>query len=83
MKQNHKIIHTVFFCVFLASFVLARYPSLALQPADHAEQVNVAHLNGYVVGPYMKLIQQYKASIKKYPNPPAPNLTNIRESRVL
>ena len=56
----------------------AGYPQIYNIEADPKEQVNVAHLNGYVVGPYMKLIQQYQSSLLQYPNPPAPNLTNIR-----
>jgi arylsulfatase len=46
--------------------------------ADPKEQVNVIHTNGWLVAPYLQLIDQYKQSLKEHPNPPAPNLTDIR-----
>jgi len=36
------------------------------------------HLNGWLFAPYLKLIGEYRESLKKYPNPPAPSLTEIR-----
>ena len=56
----------------------AGYPQIYNIEADPKEQVNVAHLNGWVVAPYLQLVNQYKESLLKYPNPPAPNLTDIR-----
>jgi hypothetical protein len=32
----------------------------------------------FMVGPVYKVIAEYEASVKKYPNPPAPNLTQFR-----
>ena len=31
-----------------------------------------------VAGPAFKVVQEYEASVKKYPNPPSGNLTNFR-----
>jgi len=56
----------------------AGYPQIYNIEADPKEQVNVAHLNAWVVVPYMQLIDQYRESLKEHPNPPAPNLTDIR-----
>lgn len=57
---------------------MAGYPQIYNIEADPKEQLNVAHLNGWVMAPYVRLVEQYRASLKKYPNPPAPNLTDIR-----
>jgi arylsulfatase A-like enzyme len=54
------------------------FPQLYNIEADPKEQLNVIHLNGYVIAPYLQLVNKYQESLKKYPNPPAPNLTNIR-----
>jgi len=56
----------------------AGYPQVYNIEADPKEQVNVAHLNGWVVAPYLQLVSQYLESLKKHPNPPAPNLTTFR-----
>lgn len=56
----------------------AGYPQVYNIEADPKEQVNVAHLNGWVVAPYLQLVSQYQESLKKHPNPPAPNLTAFR-----
>jgi arylsulfatase len=56
----------------------AGYPQIYNIEADPKEQLNVAHLNGWVVVPYLQLINQYRESLKEHPNPPAPNLTDIR-----
>jgi arylsulfatase len=56
----------------------AGYPQIYNIEADPKEQVNVAHHNGWVVGPYLKLIEEYKSSLKAHPNPPAPNLVDFR-----
>jgi arylsulfatase len=56
----------------------AGYPQVYNIEADPKEQVNVAHTNGWVIAAYLQLIGQYKESLKAHPNPPAPNLTDIR-----
>ena len=56
----------------------AGYPQIYNIEADPKEQINIAHLNGWVIVPYLQLINKYQASLKEHPNPPAPNLTDIR-----
>ena len=41
------------------------------------EEVNVATVSAWVIGPYMKLTGEYKKSLEKYPNPKAVNLTDF------
>jgi arylsulfatase len=54
------------------------YPQAYNIEADPKEEVSVMHQNTWLVVPYMQLISQYKESLKKYPNPPAPSLNVIR-----
>ena len=56
----------------------AGYPQIYNIEADPKEQLNVAHTNGWLVAVYLQLIGQYQASLQDDPNPPAPNLTDIR-----
>jgi len=56
----------------------AGYPQAYNIEADPKEEVSVMHQNTWLVVPYMQLISQYKESLKKYPNPPAPSLNVIR-----
>ena len=56
---------------------LAGYPQIFNIEADPKERLNVAHLNGWVLGPYMKIVAEYQQSLKKFPNPPAPTLTDF------
>ncbi len=56
----------------------AGYPQIYNIEADPKEQVNVAHTNGWLVAVYLQLVAQYQASVADHPNPPAPNLTDIR-----
>jgi len=56
----------------------AGYPQVYNIEADPKEMVNSAHLNGWVIAPYMKIVGEYRASLKNHPNPPAPSLTDFR-----
>jgi arylsulfatase len=56
----------------------AGFPQIYNIEADPKEQVNVIHTNGWLVAPYLQLISGYRASLEEHPNPPAPNLTDIR-----
>jgi arylsulfatase len=56
----------------------AGYPQIYNIEADPKEQLNVAHTNGWLVAQYLRLVAQYRATLKDHPNPPAPNLTDIR-----
>jgi arylsulfatase len=54
----------------------AGFPQIYNIEADPKERVNIAHTgSGWVMGPYLKLVGQYKASLKEHPNPPAGNVT--------
>jgi len=54
------------------------FPQLFNIEADPKERVDLL-VEGYswVMAPYMKLIMEYKASLKDHPNPPAGNLTKF------
>jgi len=45
---------------------------------DQHEDLVVAELFGWVSGPTLKVVKEDLASVKKYPNPPAPNITQFR-----
>ncbi len=45
--------------------------------ADHQEKFNIAADNAWVLGPYMKIIAEYKKTLEKDPNPPAISLTEF------
>jgi len=44
---------------------------------DPHEDLNLGGNYVFMAGPAYKAVQEYEASVKKYPNPPAPNLTNF------
>ncbi|MGO8983157.1 MAG: hypothetical protein ACLQFM_00060 [Terriglobales bacterium] len=44
---------------------------------DPHVDLNVGGTFTFMAGPPYKVIAQYMATLKKYPNPPAPNLTNF------
>jgi arylsulfatase len=44
---------------------------------DPHEDLNVAGLFGWARGPAFKVIEEYKETLKKYPNPPASNITKF------
>jgi arylsulfatase len=56
----------------------AGFPQAYNIEADPKEEVNVLHTNGWLVAPYLQLVNQYRESLEKYPNPPSPSLTEIR-----
>jgi hypothetical protein len=41
------------------------------------EDLVVAGMFEWVSGPALKVVEEYLASVKKYPNPPAPNITQF------
>ena len=45
---------------------------------DPHEDLVVGGLFGWVSEPALKTIEEYLVSVKKYPNPPAPNITQFR-----
>ena len=56
----------------------AGFPQAYNIEADPKEEVNVIHTNGWLIAPYLQLVNKYRESLKAHPNPPAANLTNIR-----
>jgi arylsulfatase len=54
------------------------YPQVYNIEGDPKERVDLL-VEGYswVMAPYLKLIMEYKASLKDHPNPPAGNLTKF------
>ena len=55
------------------------YPLIYNIERDPREEHNINVFSGWVTGHAMKLISEYQQSVRKYPNPPAPNLTHFRE----
>ena len=53
------------------------YPSVYNIEWDPREEFNLLIENSWVLGPYMKVLQEYKASLKDHPNPPSPNFTDF------
>ena len=45
--------------------------------AEPREQFKVAAQYEWVIGPILKPVQGYLESLKKYPNPPAADITNF------
>jgi len=44
---------------------------------DPHEDLNVGGIYVFMAGPAYKVVEEYEKSLKKYPNPPAPKLTNF------
>ena len=56
---------------------MAGYPKVYNIEMDPQEDLVVAGLFGWVSGPALETVEEYLASVKKYPNPPAPNITQF------
>jgi arylsulfatase A-like enzyme len=63
--------------IFSASAAPAGYPRVYNIEMDPHEDLVVAGLFGWVSGPAFKTVEEYLESVKKYPNPPAPNITRF------
>ena len=66
--------------LFSASAPLAGYPLVYNVEMDPHEDLVVGGLFGWTPGPGLKVVEEYKETLKKYPNPPAPNITVFRAS---
>jgi len=53
------------------------YPMVFNIESDPREEHNIAALYEWELGPALKVVGEYKASLKKYPNPPAANITRF------
>jgi arylsulfatase A-like enzyme len=57
------------------------FPAIFNIEADPREEVNILGTSGWVIGPYLKLIGEYRKSLENYPNPKAVSLTQFGKSR--
>ena len=53
------------------------YPRVFNIEADPREERNIGEMYEWVAGPLLKAVEEYKASVAKYPNPPAANMTQF------
>lgn len=53
------------------------YPAAYNIERDPREEWNLLIENSWLLGPYMKVIQDYTQTLKDHPNPPAPNFTRF------
>ena len=63
--------------MFSASAPMNGYPKVYNIEMDPHEDLIVGALYGWVSGPMLKVVEEYLQSVKKYPNPPAPNITQF------
>jgi len=62
-----------------ASTPMAGYPKVYNIEMDPHEDLNVGGLFGWVAGPALREVERYLETVKKYPNPPAPNITQFKQ----
>jgi hypothetical protein len=53
------------------------YPKVFNIESDPHEEHNIGEMYEWVFGPLLKPVDEYKASLAKYPNPPAANMTRF------
>lgn len=63
--------------MFSASAPMAGYPKVYNIEMDPHEDLQVGALFGWTAGPALETVEKYLESVKKYPNPPAPNITRF------
>jgi arylsulfatase A-like enzyme len=63
--------------IFSASAPMAGYPKLYNIEMDPHEDLIVGGMFSWTTGPALKAVEDYLASVKKFPNPPAPNITRF------
>ncbi len=63
--------------IFSASAPMAGYPRAYNIELDPHEDLVVGGLFGWVSEPALKAVEEYLGSVRKYPNPPAPNITRF------
>jgi arylsulfatase A-like enzyme len=64
--------------IFSASVPMAGYPKVYNIEMDPHEDLVVGGMFSWVSGPALKAVEEYLETVKKYPNPPAPNITQFR-----
>ena len=50
-------------------------PRSSISSQIRVEEHNIGALYEWVIGPTLKVVEDYKASLRRYPNPPAANST--------
>jgi arylsulfatase A-like enzyme len=63
--------------LFSASAPMGGYPKIYDIQMDPHEDLQVGALFGWTPGPMLEVVEKYKETLKKYPNPPAPNITKF------
>lgn len=63
--------------IFSASASMAGYPKVFNIEMDPHEDLNVGGLFGWAGAPALKSVEEYKETLKKYPNPPAATMTKF------
>jgi arylsulfatase len=53
------------------------FPKVYNIEMDPHEDLNLGGITVFMAGPVYKAVEEYAASLKNYPNPPAPNLTKF------
>jgi arylsulfatase len=53
------------------------YPKVFNIESDPREEHNIGEMYNWVIGPLLKAVEGYKASLSRYPNPPAANMTKF------
>ena len=66
--------------MFSASAAMAGYPKAFNIEMDPHEDLNVGMLFGWSAERPLEVVEKYKETVKKYPNPPAPNITQFNRS---
>jgi arylsulfatase len=63
-----------------ASAPMAGYPKVFNIEMDPHEDLNVGGMFLFAAEPALKEVEEYQKSVKQYPNPPAPNITQFHGS---
>ena len=53
------------------------YPKIFNIESDPREQYNIGAVYEWVIGPSLKVVEEYKASVRRHPNPAAANITRF------
>lgn len=61
----------------LLDAVVPGYPKIYNIEMDPHEDLQVGALCGWTADPALEVVPRYKETLKKYPNPPAGNLTRF------
>jgi len=62
---------------FSANGMMGGYPKVYNIEMDPHEELNVAGLFPWTMGPALEVVRAYERGLKEHPNPPAPNVTNF------